>query len=382
MQRMVMLLTVVVLGAIVVVVEYRAQLGILPLLAPAWINVWPESVYVTSPDEMQLRSACPHIRPVNITCPRFLTYVVGEDCGLGQKVTEVLFGWYIARYLDATYAFDFGGFSKSQHEAYDWAVSYFGLTEGEVITVQAAKQLYNVAVVGLCPYTTPRPPNECNVLYRVPYYDCCATNCFESPGMRGAFDDGKVCMRAKHLAAAARIPPEPSPFSPEHIALVWHLRVGDFRIHANDAAFFQTVWTFISEALRPLPLHNYFVGEQKDAIANFFPFLSSFPNTTVLALPVLSSMRTFQAADILIGSGSSFPQVAALATSSFLFLNHLPKHPYGGLEHMSDAPFMWPNGTIMATQDELRVMTLAKVCARRRHLAQSLWWVSAYCAGL
>lgn len=331
----------------------------------------------TALTDSELRAVCPHIIPVNVSCPRFIAFSHLPNAGLGHKLTEMLFAWRMARELRATYLTDLSAFSSSDHHSYDWAVTRFGLAEGEVMTVAASAQLYSPVVVTLCPYnnvTLRDTMPTCNVVYRVPHYTCCNYDCFQV--MAGLFEEQKECLRGKYRTSAARFLPIPSSVDQDYIAIVWHLRVGDVALHGNDEKFFKNVWAFISKALSPLPMRNYFVGESRPAIDNYFPFLATFPAASVHALGVVPSMTMMQDADVLVGSGSSFPQVVGLTSTDTVFLNHEPKHDYKGMEHLSDAPFLWRNGTVSATAEEFRAQVLQKACRRRCRLRSPPAWVS------
>lgn len=327
------------------------------------------------PLESGFLSSCHHLRSVDLPCPRFLSYAINRSAGLGHKVTEVLFSWRMSKALNATFAFDFSPFSNSVHHSYDWAVSYLGLTEGEVVSRSAVLQLFNLTVVNLCPYHAPPSHPECHVLFHVPSFDCCSTNCFLT--MAGLFEEEKQCVRAKHRFANSRTFAKRPFLNPESISVVWHVRAGDIVLHARDKKFFSEVWNTLSLALAQLPVHNYFCVENMTAAHQTFPFLWAFPNASVVSPSVIEAMMLFHGTDVLIGSGSSFPQIAALSSEQMLFLNHEPKHQYHGLEYMSDTPYLHRNGTITLAPQELRKQILEKACARRAALGLTpLWWSS------
>lgn len=71
-------------------------------------------------------------------------------------------------------------------------------------------------------------------------------------------------------------------------------------------------------------------------------------------------------ADVLVGSGSSVPQVAALLSGKPVFFNHVPKHGYGyGQEAMADAVDMDENGRVLDSLRRVKVRLFDKLVMAR-----------------
>ena len=326
---------------------------------------------------------------MDAACPRYLSLGLSPDVGIGHRLSEVLFGWHAATELGATYVSEevSAWTTPREDQSYWWIHGLLGIAAGEVVSenVLAARpwpfspapespaaSATRPERVVVCPYTDARTRygDRCNVQFVMASYMCCpGGDCFRSPALHGLYDRMKGCLRWKRAHGA--ILPRNS------VNVVWHLRVGDIELHNDDPHFFSAVWAQLETALAGAPVVNAIVvsgPEYRPTLPRPFAFLSGIlPNITVLpSLSAFLGHAIFEAADVLVSTGSSFPEVAALVVDGPLFLHHVPKHIAPGfdggfnglMEYMSDAVPLYPTGRLGVPVPEIRARLQARLCAQ------------------
>ena len=158
------------------------------------------------------------------------------------------------------------------------------------------------------------------------------------------------CMAQKNGRIRETIEERPENFTGP-IQIVWHVRVGDIVLHSPHDPFFENVWDTLSQALgqHVTAKHSVYWGPsggeiQKDFEKKLTALLGNVEFFSVSAGDAILAMMN---ADILIGSGSSFPLVAMLFSRGPLFLNHEPKRGNAfGAEYTRDSVWLSRDGTI------------------------------------
>ena len=328
---------------------------------------------------------CPHIRPVDESCPRFFTYEISEETGLGHRLSELQFGWRGALRLNATYvaptvhAFS----SERKGDDYGWAYHLLGLGHGEMLTTATIHERYpNATRENACPYINANQNTQCNVFFVAPNAGCCGKdNCFVDSSNWALYDSSKSCLRWKRRFGSL--------FSKSYYNIVWHIRVGDTSFHKGDSTFFARVVNVLNTALDDLSVRHYVLYDgnetlDRNKLPERFEFLDAILKTYD-ALPTATSLIAFhymESADMLVSTGSSFPEVPMLSSLNAdrtLFLQHTPKHQQTPLtmanitkmiEYMSDTIPLFPDGTLGMSEDEFRRRVLKQICfdnaSRRR----------------
>jgi hypothetical protein len=375
-------------GLLAAATRYHGVRAVLPpRLTVLGLDLWRERVY--APDwpnglddvggQLPPAGVCTHVHPVNTTCPRYVSLGLSHNTGLGHRLSEVLFGWAAAAELGATYVVqDVDAWvTPREDQSYWWVHGLLGMAAGEVIGAHELATLSPPpARVVVCPYTeaaTARHAARCNVHFELATYSCCPDgDCFKSIVRHGLYDQMKACLRWKRAQGA---------LLPRHTAnIVWHVRVGDISLHNDDPAFFRAVWAQLADALRAdagVPVVHAVVvtgPESRPTLPAAFAFLDGLlPNLTVLpSQSAYLGLAVMEAADVLISTGSSFPEVAALVNGGPIFLQHLPKHvpaTYDGafttlMEYISDAVPLYPSGRLGLGTDALRARLHARLCPR------------------
>ncbi len=324
--------------------------------------------------------SCP-VFTFNSSCPRFAAFPLNYDGGIGHRVSELLMGWHMAVEMNLTYVFIDDHFLKygPLHKGYWWGEQMFHSIVNQYPLYSVVRSRYHPREETVCPYQKVSSESECNIIYN--FGDGCCSNgdCFQSADMLGLFDRYKSCIRCNQQHGFL--------FDPHLLNIVWHLRIGDAELHSGDITFFLTVWRTLYQVLQAgeIPARNIFVFEHPNAgtasqvtLPTGFTFLHNetlFPNVTLLPTETsYEALVAFTESDILIGTGSSFTDFAALTSNHFLYLQHDPKHGYHNIESLADAIRLYPNGTVDVTPAELRVLVHAAYC-RKKPLSKPKWFM-------
>jgi hypothetical protein len=320
-------------------------------------------------------AACPHLRPVDRACPRFVTLAVAPTGGLGHRLTELQVGWLASVRLNATWviqgadAFGVARFGES----YLWAYRSLGLAHGEPVTLDTLDSLYpGLTRVPVCPYMramTGDHATRCHVVWEIPHYMCCDHgDCFADASNVGLYERSKLCLRWKQRHGGGNLPRG-------SFNVVWHVRTGDIALHKNDRAFFARVADTVAPALAGLPVQHIvtYEGPSDAPLPAGFAFLPEvLPGMRTLPL---SSTHTaylvMAAADVLVTTGSGFAELPALLGAPGLVLHHVAKmrsdvrNATATLEWLSDAVDLYADGALAISADALRARVLAAFCSSR-----------------
>lgn len=162
-----------------------------------------------------------------------------------------------------------------------------------------------------------------------------------------------------------------------------HIRAGGYVAHAPKDTFFPTVLRAVRQITQGYRVRLSVIGGVRGSNRAPDEFVAAVRAASTAAwaaagarervevvAPTLSTpdaLRAMAQSDLLIGSGSSLPQVAALVSAKPLFLHHVPKHGFTGIEIMGDHVDLDKSGKLL---DSLRRV---KVEFRRRMEAQRPW---------
>lgn len=138
------------------------------------------------------------------------------------------------------------------------------------------------------------------------------------------------------------------------LAVVWHIRNDDIKLHGNDVQYWTNLVVAILGGLQQLRVHHYVISQyhigpgDKD-----FGFLHSFPGFKWTALDNLAvdvASYHMSAADVLVHSGSSFSLVAGLVASDTQVSVYAPPKESKAIGDPAYNTF-WLNGSIAVELD-------------------------------
>lgn len=352
--------------------------------------------------------------PASPTCPRFLINTISAGSGLGHQFTELLFGLQKAHSHSLSYIYEPFKASGKHNDTYTFVNDLLGMPRlfsrlgaasrqrAEAIVVQANASW---SELGAQPFHA-----GCNVFRSVGGYFHCPSNlttgnCFFAPESEYLYQNAAACLRmtvVTHGTAFDRCIFNDDEFirarsntggkivslpqalhlrllPRDTVIVVWHVRVGDVVLHAPGDPFYARVLVTLRQITRRYKLHVVLVGkgagggsdDGKHSVPQAYVDYVSRSIASVwagthlgdcaptLAAPKLSLRDAFVAmmqADVLIGSGSSLPAVAALVSGEPLFLNHVAKTGYKyGLEMLADSVDLESNGTVVDSLRRLKV---------------------------
>jgi len=348
------------------------------------------------PDYQKIQQACrPIIVPFDPDCPRVLAYRISEGVGIGHQFTELLFGLRKAHSYGLAYMFEPFGHSATHRDNYTAINELLGLpalfqavgginkswTEQLVNTMNAEWTQLNPRVG---PGDTAR---KCNAFYQSGGYHTCYSdpkdhNCFYAPESAHLFEDASECLRMASREFGTAFDKcvflkDPSATLPrDTLYVVWHVRLGDMTLHSPDDASYNVVLHQLRNIAPSYKIRIFLVGKgdtgsngTSRVTSQYVDQLRAHVDTVwngsedqyrpgVIA-PYFTFEDVFLAmmhADVLIGSGSSMPAIAALVSSVPLFFNHVPKHGYNfGAEMTTNDVDMESSGTILDSQRRLRI---------------------------
>jgi len=102
--------------------------------------------------------------------------------------------------------------------------------------------------------------------------------------------------------------------------------------------FYLNVWNATQNALNLFPqdFRNIVLGPVSRSMKKYNALCKWLPNCTVVEASVRQSVNEMMDADILVGSGSSFPLASLLHSEKPLHLSHVPKHGFNlGQDYLS-----------------------------------------------
>lgn len=366
-------------------------------------------------DSLDLRELCQQVFvPPTPTCPRFLTNRITRGAGFGHKFTELLFGLRAAHDNGFSYVFEPFESSVLHGEDYSIVNDLLGLPAMfKELGGLDRQSIENMTEAGQLEVAATLKPNgssrACGVVARVGGFYYCdsapASNCFVAPQNEFLFDRARSCFRqaVRTLGTALNACTFPNdlirPRLPEGngtVIAVWHIRVGDFFTHKPTDVFYERVLSTLKEVTRGFQLVVLIVGggTGKGNQAQTVPaeYISRIADTSARlwgnfaaaesgrAPRVIGQAYSFRdafvammQADILIGSGSSLPPIAALVSDVPLFFNHVMKHGFHyGAEFLADSVDLHPNGTTHDSRRRLRIALHGRMRSPRRSPCHSI----------
>lgn len=221
-----------------------------------------------------------------------------------------------------------------------------------------------------------RPPPAGRPPWRAP---CGAVWC-----MHRSFASKAVAVPC-HSALNCRPPTTPLPCAtraaPPAVRVAMHVRIGDTVLHGVNDTFYSTVLKGVRTITQGHRVELYVIGGARGgrqppdeyvravraAAAAAWVNVTAGEGVEVLApaLAVPDALRYMMQCDLLVGSGSSLPQVAALLSGKPLFLHHIPKHGFTSVELMADDADLDRTGKLLDSPRRLRVEFQRRVAARR-----------------
>lgn len=158
-----------------------------------------------------------------------------------------------------------------------------------------------------------------------------------------------------------------------------HIRAGDFVTHQANDTFFTTVLRNVRTITEGYRVEIYLIGgiagsncapaeyvsAVQAAIAAAWAGVSERVHLLVPTLPATDALRYMIQSDLLVGSGSSLPHVAAMLSGKTLFLNHEPKHDFVGVELMGDHVDIYKSGELIDSPRRVRIEFQRRMETRR-----------------
>lgn len=364
--------------------------------------------------QLIVSNACRHvIVPLDPSCPRHLVVRYLQSAGFGHQFSELLFGMYAAQYLGLTFTWSPISASGDHGDNYTSLVQVLGLERFFVrgLGLARAEDLRELRVRNNSRFGHWSEANAldkrfahmpCNnsVLSIEGWWHCVGVqdnNCFWAPEQEFLFQRYSACLRAGVRAFGRAFDTcvlfeenaSSNLLRRDELVVVWHLRFGDVAPHKPGDEFFQRVVAALGEITRGYikRVRILLVGGGKGLLNVPAEYVESLRNTINVAKvddagrdasPIFRVHRfhsdaferqflAMMQADVLIGSGSSVPQVAALLSGGPLFFNHAPKHWYGvGLEATADTVDMDEKGQALDSLRRVRLMLYERVAERRK----------------
>jgi len=312
-------------------------------------------------------SFCP-IEHVDSSCVRVVFLSRTYNSGLGHQLLELLFGLHTSISLNAAFKFD--GFSerKSAHGTnYMFATRMLGLERFMLNEDYDTDHLYVVPLNNTSDRT-------CGVVIRGNYKECPGGSCFMSPFTNLLSTRYLRCLRTQ----ASRLGTWKirNPFAnSDTFNIVWHVRVGDIELHPPESGFNANLHKSLSPFLADISNVKFlFVGQwslcSSERLASYKKSLSSFAtDATFFESEIEDTMLYLMHSDILIGSGSSLPLVAALFSDTALYVNVKPKTGWNYFcEFIPDGLITDDNGHILNHVLEIQQKVLEKKLLRESSL--------------
>lgn len=163
----------------------------------------------------------------------------------------------------------------------------------------------------------------CGVVITGNYKDC--LSCFLTPHTNLLFHKYSGCLRS--LANACGTWRSFDPYERNTFNIAWHIRVGDIEPHPVGDSFYACVYESLSRVLTEhVNVNVFFIGDwsilSKHKKAEYEAFLTKIvPISHFLDLEIKDALIHMMHSDILVGSGSSLPMIAALFSDRTLYVN-------------------------------------------------------------
>ena len=283
------------------------------------------------------------IAHVNAKCPRFLIVYPRHVLGLGDILSRLLGGVAAAYITETTLVLEEVVWNKGNHhekEGYDISIfqDILGIPIGRFLLKDAVMKKYNLTEGAKIPADrillgadALKASMPCNSIFRltsgsgckIPNRWCQLAIGSTQQGMLRPFLDESV--RSQTITHATLQPP----LLKNKLNVVWHIRAepGGICLHcsavgtkvAEDQQFFQRIHAFIADAVKlhaGLEYQNIFVHLEDPRVSTVLqdiPYALHYTNASDVAAVV----KLFLQADVLITTGSSFPNLVSYFTPLF-----------------------------------------------------------------
>lgn len=342
--------------------------------------------------------------PPNHECPRFMTNQITSGAGFGHQFMELMFGMWAARLHGYSYVYEPFVHSTTARDDYSVMNEVLGLDKMFAQLGAVPRQSLDEMLAEASGWSTIQgipvnAPRRCQTRLAIGGYYHCTTaetnDCFFAPENEFLFQRFAKCMRntVQTYGTALKECILVEPYSKDSqkyerflpsdtVVIVWHIRVGDVVTHDHTDQFYMRVLQTIKSITRGFRIRVILVGggAAKDSAANttasvpitYVKYISTIvgeiwagsaaARVQAPAYTFLESFLAMMQADILVGSGSSLPQIAALLSSTPIFFSHVSKHGFHfGAELLADSVDMESNGTILDSGRRIRVEMFARM---------------------
>tara|TARA_Y100001954_G_C15799953_1_gene599536 strand:- start:1340 stop:2578 length:1239 start_codon:yes stop_codon:yes gene_type:complete len=267
---------------------------------------------------------------VDPSCVRLFQVMRTQEAGIGHQISEVVFSLLLAKQSGCALHFRHFENVTSNHakHGYSFVESLLGFRAFKELPIDTLK---------LTPvYVNDTTNVGCGVFVTGRYEKCPGSDCFSSPVSALAFSHFMVCLRAIALQHGTwlQLPPKFSLNSQTPFNVVWHVRVGDIELHPIGDSFYANILAGLQPLLEDFYVVKFhFIGEWEKVTggvklnySEYFEKLIPKYEIELVDLGAEQTMLYMMHADVLIGSGSSLPLVAALFSTKALYVNVQPKH--------------------------------------------------------
>ena len=294
---------------------------------------------------------CKLVLDVNPRCVRILQYSRTSNSGFGHQLSELIQSMHISYTHAAALKFSGFGDKVSRHgHVYNFADSLLGLDFLSKNRIYPTSELTPLSFNDTL-------STECNVLYEGNYKECPGGDCFRSPFSALLLDQYKHCLR--HIAYTHGDWNSKNPFNESvenrHIfRVVWHIRLGDLELHSIGDEFYQNVHDSLSMILQQMvEVQHYFIAEWSIISDEKKQKYLEMLNATIgcarlLDVNVQEAFTHMMHSDLLVGSGSTLPIMAAAFSNKTTYVNVKPKIDWNFLnEYLTDGLSTTKDGRVI-----------------------------------
>lgn len=293
-------------------------------------SLTPEGItYTSSSMNQRFDARCVNLRYLlepKPLCLRVLHVHRSKEAGLGHQIAEFLFALKLGERLDLTPLWE-----RFEPETSKHGENYFFLND--LVGLQHLNKVQgDIDISGLRTVSIENITHaDCGVIMRGSYASCSVANCFQSPATSLAFNDAAPILQKLSAQHGNWISRNPFVDADAVFHVVWHIRLGDEFLHRPGDVFYANVLSGFRDFFHDFyHVQHTFVGAWNTLSApelkEYESFLSSqIPRCKFLSLTAEDSLLHMMHADLLIGSGSSMPSVAALFSNKVVYVNSEPR---------------------------------------------------------
>lgn len=302
----------------------------------------------------------------NRDCLRILEFKQSFEFGLGHQLSELVFAAYLSRRFEAAMKFprfDTDLISTHHNDDYSFVQDFLGLNMFTSNSDLNTSALMHAQLTDLS-------NQECNVVFKGAWNGCEENStCFHSFLVHSAFRQLAPCFRSASIRNGSWKSASPFPERASGIHIVWHIRVGDVELHPAGDIFYKNLFDDLFSALHTTKVVLYFIAEWRVLKAEERQAYEDYLNnlifgrwrTIFISLSIHETLAYMMHADVLIGSGSSLPAVAALFSDSTVYVNVMPKHGWNAQFEFIDGLVAGQDGHLLNHAFEIQKM----LCTRR-----------------